>query len=706
MATFKINLYPAEFRHEEHAIYDELQTYLNSFMQRIITIPNFQYLKPIDSLTRTIKISLDQAYYAEGLAYEYTYCSLTNMETGNKMYYYITDIKWVSSGTAELSLELDYMNTYRNYVKFTDNTHITRKFKDRWRKNTAFGVTTLAAKIDQYPENITSPSMILTSKREITKDPDLQWHLVYYTDYSADDISKAPLKVGLFPDKAFDLADEYVEVHTFYPSDFQSGIWYYFTQQNVTLERVTSTGITQTIDLSKGYWAFKLVSKSAGNPVLQFAFSNSADGKMTTADVDFISMKLEGEFWSTTTSTSATQPTWDQLTNTKETQYSGYTNHVKTIMSFSDWYEENKTNSLVSKIIAIPYLPFNITIDSTITFDPTVLTPVNYKDTLGFFSPVDYTSDWKISLPRQSADIITADSSELSYENAYNLDFETKIYHSDYHTVKYAYGNDFYVLKLEDVDMSNLWIKSGGTLIDYYLGKTVTSALAFHVRGNQADTTDYEGWIISNQDLSVATFSNEYLNYVKYGQYYDEKALQISALSSIAQAGTGIASRVIGSALGGFNVGGLIGVGTSVVTAGVSIGASIAAARNNLEAKIANYKSQSSSISTTNSIDIFTAYQGNRLLRLEYEPRPELKEAIQDYFRLYGYATDEYGQMTDSRYWNDYFVADVEFSKDTLVSNLMKEAIRQQYSNGVRIYHWHNKYDLNKELENEETSLI
>lgn len=151
---------------------------------------------------------------------------------------------------------------------------------------------------------------------------------------------------------------------------------------------------------------------------------------------------------------------------------------------------------------------------------------------------------------------------------------------------------------------------------------------------------------------------------------------------------------------------GIIGGVTGLVTTAVGVGTSIAATTDSINQKIETYKHQSSSVSSDNALSLFNEMTGNKLLRVIYQPDEYIQNMLADFFDWYGYATDTYGQMVDSRYWHDYYVADVEFASDCLLDNISKDAIRNAYSNGVRIYHYRNgTYDLNKTKNNKELSL-
>ena len=696
MATFKINLYPAEFRHEEHAIYDELQTYLNSFMQRIITIPNFQYLKPIDSLTRTIKISLDQAYYAEGLAYEYTYCSLTNMETGNVMYYYITDIKWISEGTAELSLEMDYMNTYRSYVKFTDNTHITRRFKDRWKKVTASSYKPI---IDKYNEDISHPQLHKTSSTAIT---DEKWYLVYYSDNSSTESATLdPIRCVCYGEK-----EHQVEIQAtqssfeIRPDSLHYGYYYHALDSENPIEcTVYQDG--------KDPWPLNSADQDG------FDIYFTSDGEtITIAKIKFVGkIPIPSGIAEKVTKVIFSNATFLYVTDTYDWQTRSASN-VESIAcsttkadpklpSFSSIYNYLKTQSTVNKIIELPTCPF--TFKESLGY---MKVPSGWSIVSAFGSNALFRVDYVSSLGNYFTDDLDGvvkykNLAEYDIDTEYDLSLETKIYNSNYYQVKYVYDVNSYQLQLE--------YGYDPITITFDAAKEMTSNIAFKFDSNTPVYSDLGNWICSTRSLEIPIYSSSYLEYIRYGKAIDEKNLAYSIAGTAFQQAGGVlqnqASLAVAQNMAKMSGLGTVGAGINLASAAVTTGFTIAKGVDSINQKIDANRRTANQASTTNDLSILNITLGNQLNRVTYEPDDDIKEAIQEFFRIYGYATDEYGQMTDSRYWNDYFVADVEFSKDTLVSNLMKEAIRRQYSNGVRIYHWHDKYDLDRTLENWETSI-
>lgn len=175
-------------------------------------------------------------------------------------------------------------------------------------------------------------------------------------------------------------------------------------------------------------------------------------------------------------------------------------------------------------------------------------------------------------------------------------------------------------------------------------------AFKFDAGSNMKYTSDYGEWMTSTRDLEVPFYTNEYLNYIRYGQSYDWKNMGASLLNNgVSGVGSTITTAATMTAIGTATTG-IVGAVVGAATTIASLAISAAAGINSINAKIAQYKSQASSASTNNDLSIFTEMTSNQLQWMEYEPIDELKSAIARYFDYFGYATDEYGQMTDSRH--------------------------------------------------------
>lgn len=288
-----------------------------------------------------------------------------------------------------------------------------------------------------------------------------------------------------------------------------------------------------------------------------------------------------------------------------------------------------------------------------------------------------------------------------------NDDLETKILNSQFTTYKFVYDSANWIYPNEYLSYSSDRLPNNLVKITVNFATEMSSNIAFKfdMGDNVKYTTDYGEWMSSTRSLEVPYYTNEYLNYVRYGESYDYKNMGYSLASSgVSGVGSTITTAATMWAIGS-STSGVVGAVVGAVTTVASLAISAAKAQNAINQKIAAYKSQASQASTNNDLSIFTEMTENSLQFMIYEPLPEIKSAICRYFDYFGYATDEYSQMTDSRYWNDFYIADVDFAKGSMLSKSAKDYIKQAYSEGVRIYHYHSGYDLNKENNNYEVSL-
>lgn len=694
MATFTIDLYSTDFRLEERAIYDEIESYLATCSR--IALLDMQYQKQLDSLTRTLKVNLDQSYYADGIEYQYNYAKLTNNSTGNILYCYVTGIKWIAESTAELTLELDYMNTYRRYVKFTDNTHVTRKFKDRWKKVSA---SSWKPVIDKFDEDISQPQLHKTSSTAITGE---KWYLVYYSDNSSTESATLnPIRCVCYGEKEHQLEmqstrDEY-ELR---PSDLAVGKYYHAMDDENPIECVVYPE-------GKDSWTLSSADQDGFDIFMTTDGEKISIGFIKYVGLTPIASGIEESvdrviFKNATFLYITNSYDWQTRDSSEILDISCSSTATDAILpSFSSIYGFLKTQSTVSKIIELPTSPFIFKESlgymkvpagwSVIgAFGGNGLFRVDYLESLGnyFTDDLDGVVEYK-------------NLAEYDIDTPYDLDLETKIYNSNYYQLKYVYDVNSYQLQLE--------YGYDPVTITFDAAREMSSNIAFKFDSNTPIYSDLGNWICSTRSLELPIYSSSYLEYMRYGKAIDEKNLAYSiAGTSFQQAGNTLQSQsslLVAQKMAEKSGLGTVGAGINLASSAITVGFTVAKGVDSINQKIEANRRTANQASTTNDLSILNATLGNRLNRVTYEPDSDIKKAIQEFFRIYGYATDEYGQMTDSRYWNDYYVADVEFSKDTLVSNLFKRAIRQQYADGVRIYHWHDGYDLDKLKENWEISI-
>lgn len=114
-----------------------------------------------------------------------------------------------------------------------------------------------------------------------------------------------------------------------------------------------------------------------------------------------------------------------------------------------------------------------------------------------------------------------------------------------------------------------------------------------------------------------------------------------------------------------------------------------------MNSKIDAYQHQASSVAGNSDVSLLNMYSGNTLRVVTYEPIDTFEEMLYQYFRLYGYATDEYAIPNfATRHWIDYIQCEPAFSGDMLWNDF-KDDIASRMQLGFRVFHQNDlTYDL------------
>lgn len=699
MSLYQINIYRTNFRRDENAIYgdslEEFNTILNSFAPAIWTATFTANIKPNIS---SIKLNVDQSYYDTGLS-QWNYMMIMNTSTKNKCYYYIDKTEWVAEGTARFDITLDVLNTYR--PKFTSNTHITRQFKDRWKKLSSKVYEPI---IDKYPEDISKPTLHKSLSTAITGE---KWHLVYYSNNSDETAASIrPISCLCYGEEEHELGNTESQPLTVTPDDLESGAYYCCLNGDNPAEGIAigPTGLkAHFFTESEGEFATYFRTYEEDNTTYIKAFTTKLRGNFETPDKTIIEKASSIEFVNST----ILYYTGDDYDYTRTSRSSDRNVYIYSAMelsgnplpAFDDIYRFIKTSTTINKIIELPCAPF-------IFHEGTV--PAGWIVTEAFGKPALLRQDYVTTLGNiftDDIDVPTYNLGEYSIETPYDLKLETKIYNSNYYQVKYVYDVNSYDLQLE--------YGYNPVTITFSVADEMSSNILFQFKSDTPIYSDMGNYISSVRSLEIPIYSSNYLEYMRYGKSIDEKNLAYSitgqAMSMVSSATQASASSIISGSMVKNKVIAPVGIAISSLSSAVSLGMTIAKSTDQINQKIESNRRQANNQSTTNDLSILNKSLGNQLNKMIYIPDDYIKESIQNYFRLYGYACDDYGIPTDSRYWNDYYVAEVEFDPSDDLTQILTPEVRSiissAYSDGVRKYHWHGKLDLNKDYENWELSI-
>ena len=693
-----IKLYKTDLRPELNEVFDDITLFLND-LQPKHQCANVKYTKP--ELDIMIKLPLDGTYNHLG---QFDYCDLFDEQANKHYYYYILNTNWKAKQTLQLQLSMDTLNTFWQDIKATlgPNTHVTRRYFDRWKK-----VGTKAYPlIDKHPEEISAPPMVQIAKPKVVGS-DEHWTLVYMTEYSdKQSLSENPTTCLVLPEKAHRTSGSVSNVltPTSFPNKTAVCLDYAHNPNAVTSHGIINFELKSNVDWAMLYFSTNTIT----------LLRHDGNGE-TTNDIPSVSINKTNVVYKQPSNYTTSSPheywQWDNPVYFTESQ----------LNPFKTWYKQFKTDPRLIKIIELPYAPFDYTETNGIFNIPNGWELDSYgalrlidADTVDFKSSV-VSIDNLAPEPFVIADVVNEQGIQ---KKANPEEYETKLWNSSYYSLKYIYDGDYHVVKLEEFE--HLAVPSYSLNVNFNSSTGMDNSIAFEFKCSEQLDTDFGDWLISNRTTEVPYYTNEYLNYLRYGKAVDErnKAYSIAStvvggIGSTVSTGASLAFAITGAgAASGGLIGAAIGGTIGLVSTIIATSSSIDKANNQISSKIDQYTHQSSSIQSSNDLSIFKKYGKNKLLQVEYQPTKELRDSIGRYFHLYGYSCDEYGIPNwNTRIWSEYYVMEPDFFM-SYVEKDYEDDISARMKAGFRLLHRVNLsdrsgvYDFDSEYENFERSLI
>lgn len=687
------------FKIEQNARYDNLDKFLES--QAGVQFNEFQYIKP--ALETYVKIEMDGWIKNK----YWDYAKVINGD-GNVYYYFVTRHKWVSENTMGLTLALDTINTFWNDLSFTNKTHITRRFKNRFNVIHQGSSDTLVPIVDKFSEDIPNPPMYRTSISTIG-DKHL-WYIVQRTDYkNASDVSENPVSTYLLSDESQPYENTPIIINKTTMDQDRTYLLEQSSKERIITMRTSSGGsVVYEISFtsmwkvayfyySQKYGCINVKAIKTSDNTVQW-LNNVTSIELTKVEHVF---RQRSDFNPLDNYPSEINQNFDY----DDIIYYYSSEESSSVPAFDDWYRANKTDTNLVKISCLPYCPVELS-SLKINSDYQVF---NYGVKL-----INPNIEYKSLI---TSSIITLEgfdkATSVKAAQNYDLKYESKRYNSSYHTLKYVYDNNQVAFNLEDFNTFRTGSNNSESLdLTFYYNKEMSNSMAFRFDANYSYSTDYGEWLVCNKSLDVPYFTNEYLNYLRYGKAVDERNAGFSIAGTLLSGlSTGVSTTASVVAAGSIAklATGPIGWATAAVGAVstiVAFSSSIVKARDSINAKIDAYTHQASRVNGTSDLSIFKAYGDNKLLKVEYDPPEELLTPILNYFRLFGYSTDEYAVPDfNTRYYSDFIIMEPDFAEDSIDSDYLDD-FKARCTAGLRIYHYHDGYDLDCNYENWEVSLI
>ena len=700
-----LKLYKTNIRPEANVVVEGLEAYLSELTD-VMTFPDLKWTQP--DLDIMIKLPLSGHIT---MLNEFNYASLFDPETGIIYYYFIVDLKWKAHQTLRLQLSMDTLNTFWDKLKsdsLSPETRVSRRYFDRWRKYKEKDRAYLCPLIDNHPEDINAPTLFMDGSPTVVGSTG-HWTLVYMTEYNqSNNLSENPTTCLAIPEYSKMIGNVGTISRTLDSNSFPDGTCLCLDYEHTPGAKVRIPSSGQEL----------FVADKAGKHCMLIV-----QNKEMAKGISVIlpgSTALNANVYVADTAVIYRQPTnFDDKTEYKYWQWDDPIRfEFNQLMSFSEWYESNKTDPRIIKIIELPYPPFNEITDSSGSLEIPTGWSVTSGRTLKLTDPsvgFDSTVGKKELVTWIGGSVIDVNSM------ANPLAYETKLFNSNYYTVKFIYDGNAHVPALENFAQPKTGQTDYSTSITFSSSTGMDNSIMFSFSDKEMKTTDFGNYLICNRSTEIPYYNNEYTNYLRYGKAVDERnrafsgaSALVGGIGSAVSTASGLAFALKGAEIGahagvwGAVIGGAIGL----VSTAIATTSSIARANDQINAKIDQYTHQSSSVSVNGDISLFRKYGKNKLLMATYEPADEIKKSLARYFSLYGYSCEEYGKPKSwaTRYWSDYFVISPAFSFTSQITSDYKNDIASRMQSGFRILHRHedetNHYDWLNAKENWETSLL
>ena len=707
--TSKLTFYQCEITPEKNCVVDDLVGYLSSLTP--LVVENFQYIK-LD-LDLYIKVNSSQVNVPK---FNYNYVAVKN-EDVNKVYYYfiIGSPQWISQNTIQLQLSLDTLNTFQNDLIWTNKTNITRQHKDRF--NTTYATTSQGKvfnrKIDGYDEGFAPVKYYASGTSIRSSSADYDFYLIYRNKENLNASSSVPIECYLCASEEINLNISVNNTGIQFNNYNVGDSLYAFEKDNAPFT-TTINGVSYTIGGSSQYKGIAFVKRSNGNyayilkedshvPITNIG--NTALTDVTSTVKVRVCRNFEPELDSNSQYTY-----YSVLGQVEARNYSTITigQTSATLLSIDS---VDRTDSRIVKIIKMPYAPF------TVEFvNGKMKIPAGWTYSGGYLLLNDLNTEF-LNVIAGNDDFssyvsLTVVPGDIGKNKANDIKYESKLYNSNFFSLKYIYDNFEKEFLLERYTARTIY---PGVRIDFKQSNNISSNSIFKfipMNGNYKEPTLYGEFLNVNRQNEVALYNSDYLTYIRNGYNYDKKAKaqQIGAgVAGVALGALGAAASVFLPAAGVVGAAGAISLGTSTLSSIVSIINTSISNEVAIQQKLENAKKSAASVSNTEDLNLLSYYNGNRLIKYTEDINENIKKSLYDLFRLTGYACNDYAvPAVNSRLYYNFLQCKADF-EDTnwTYGKAFLDDIKAKYEIGVTYFHKvDGTYDWPQDKENFEIWMI
>ena len=706
-----LTFYNTGFRPEYNGVYEDIETYLNTLTPTYST--EYKWIEP--ALNVVIKIDASSHQFDNRNIGNFVRAT----DGTNVWYYFVMNCQWRGKETLLLELGLDSLNTFWKDLKFSKESHITRRYKDRFIPDTQGRGT---AVVDAFPEEISTPPQIRKTK-EVVGDTE-KCYLIYKTDYvQTSELSENPVSCYTCAETKQSIITQNVGTVSWTAASMASRVWYALYGKACDGFQIKIGDRTITLGAAdrKNYLYFYKESNTVIKLVyVDFDAINTIIQEFSGGTIQFINAQFvytqQGDRPVKPTNAIEAAQILADLDDSKPVILRAGSQYAD-LLAFSEWYKLNKTDARLVRIVELPYAPFQKK-EGT---NGKLQIPDGWTPEDALLKLTNPNIEFKNIIATKTIQIPNLDAEDFAPQHApLGPVYEPKLYNSAFSSFKFMYDSNLYTFNPEE--NPNPSVLPNTAAITFHASTTLDNSLAFEFSTNLNQTQDYGEFLLSNRSNSLPYYTNEYLNYLRYGKAIDEKQAGFASAGA-AFRGIGGAASSAASIAGGIGlavgkgvsagagslgvVGAIVGGTIGLITGAIGVAQTVTNSRDSINGKIDQYTHQASNINGTSDVSIFDVYGKNKLLYMTYEPREEFKNSLYDYFRYYGYACDEYGDIKQmySRVYSDYFVVSPVF-QDALLWNPFKEDIETRLKLGIRVYHYNlNGYDLQLTYENWEKKI-
>lgn len=757
--------YDCKILNDRNMIVDDVDSYLSTLTPTVME--DFQFIK--HDLSISIKIDTEEigANVNSGnilnpfAAGKLNYVSIQNETDYSPIYYFVIDQEWTAVRTIKLYLALDTLNTFKYNVaySFDKKTLVLREHKDRYFKIPYIsGSKSYLRKIDFESEGI-SPLQYQVSDQEIIDEKaNFDWYLLYMADNTKSSVTGETLPIN-----AFIMAEEPITTalinYGLKISDLnQSKVYWFgknvpnsFTSGNVEIDG-TKYAITEAMFVMYSAAVGWFFSKATGNA-----------GSTKIRNLDSTSILIFDESKEIDVTEQSSLPT---ILSGDLSSIGGRISAAKTAVvapsqqageqGIDDVFTIDRTDTRISKILKLPYCPFNVQISGGNINIPSELERTAVK----------WENEKTYNYLKIKTNFLQAFQNNISNDNTFYQrifkysDFsedvrkdleESKLFHSDFQNFRFIYDSFQYIFAAEKITETK--VRDGVKKLEFPFKFITTSTMNSRFLFDFGDFIEYESnkfiesypyilTIARNNEIPI--FNSEYINYIRNGYNYDVKARN----ASIVSASLGIVSNAAQVALTPLTVGKSIknvataAAGLEAVKAGVTsqkyksalaaveeskkgvatasqiaisnaFGAvsgiinginSIRQTETAFEQKQKSMRMANVSVESSDDIDLLTYYSNNRAHMPHYCCSERMYKALSDLFYYQGYINNEQKiPDVNSRKWFNFLKCEALLINNKNIDDKYLENIKERFEIGVTFYHKNNNtWDFAQETANRE----